>query len=254
MTKNDRYLGTQLFFDKNRKANFEPLLQKYYSTLQGWKSKLLSQAGRTFLIKSILQAFPTYQMQVLALPKETLNQLDRIQRNFWWNKEGQKRQGGFIRAWKYICQPIAQGGLGIKNPHQFNITLLTKLASRLIIEKYKLWAKIIKAKYFPNSHPLEASKSSNLSWIWTSSRKGLDLIKGNFIWQVKNGNSVKIWEDRWIPNSDIPSQPQDSQGTAPTTVQELITEDNTWDQEKLNSYINPEVRNKIQAISPNKEE
>lgn len=83
MTKNDRYLGTPIFFDKNRKANFEPLVQKYYSTLQGWKSKLLSQAGRTILIKSILQDFPTYQMQVLALPKETLNKLDRIQRNFW---------------------------------------------------------------------------------------------------------------------------------------------------------------------------
>lgn len=45
MTKNDRYLGTPLFFDKNKKENFEPLLQKYYATLQGWKTKLLSQAG-----------------------------------------------------------------------------------------------------------------------------------------------------------------------------------------------------------------
>lgn len=98
MTKNDRYLGTPLFFDKNTKTNFEPLLQRYYSTLQGWKSKLLSQAGRTVLIKSILQSYPTYQMQVPALPKETLDQLDRIQRNFWWEKDGQKRKGGFIKA------------------------------------------------------------------------------------------------------------------------------------------------------------
>lgn len=175
MTKNDRYLGTPLFFDKNRKANFEPLLKKYYSTLEGWKSKLLSQAGRTVLIKSILQAYPTYQMQVLALPKETLDQLDHIQRNFWWKKEEKKKQGGFIRAWKIICKPIHQGGLGIKNPHQFNVALLTKLASRLIAEHDQLWVKLLKAKYYPNSHPLEASKKSNLSWIWTSIKKGLNL-------------------------------------------------------------------------------
>ncbi|XP_026399606.1 uncharacterized protein LOC113295487 [Papaver somniferum] len=136
---------------------------------------------------------------------------------------------------------MAQGGLGIKNPHQFNIALLTKLASRLILEKDQLWAKILKAKYFPNSHPLEASKVSKLSWIWTSIRKGLDLIKGNFVWQVKNGNSVKIWEDKWIPNSEVIPQPQDSQATVPKRVQELITEENKWDQEKLDSYFSPKA-------------
>lgn len=82
MTKKDRYLGTPLFFDRNRKENFEPLLQRYYNILQGWKEKLLSQAGRTVLIQATLQSYPTYQMQMLALPKETLDKLDRIQRDF----------------------------------------------------------------------------------------------------------------------------------------------------------------------------
>lgn len=46
MITNERYLGTPLFFDKNKMENFEPILQRYYSTLQGWKSKLISQAGQ----------------------------------------------------------------------------------------------------------------------------------------------------------------------------------------------------------------
>lgn len=62
-------------------------------------------------------------MQILDLPKETLDQMDKIQRDFWWNKDKPKKRGGYFKAWVSICKPISQGGLGIKNPHQFNIAL-----------------------------------------------------------------------------------------------------------------------------------
>lgn len=77
-------------------------------------------------------------MQMLALPKRTLDKLDKIQRDFWWKKDDSKKKGGYIREWNNMCRPKSQGGLGIKNPHKFNIALLTKLASRLIIEKDQL--------------------------------------------------------------------------------------------------------------------
>lgn len=66
---------------------------------------------------------------MLALPKDTLDKLDKIQRDFWWNKDKSKARGRYIKAWKGMCKPKCQGGLGIKNPHNFNIDLLTKLAS-----------------------------------------------------------------------------------------------------------------------------
>lgn len=193
-------------------------------------------------------------MQVLALPKETLDQLDRIQRNFWWEKDGQKRKGGFIKAWKGICKPISQGGLGIKNPHHFNLALLTKLASRLVTEHDQLWVRLLKTKYFSNSHLLEKSRTSNLSWIWTSIQKGLELIKSNYVWQVKNGASGKIWEDRWVPNSDLIQKVSNVQEQAPIRVQELITEENKWDQEKLNQFFFPDDRIKILALNPRNQE
>lgn len=92
LTKKDRYLGTPLFFDKNRKENFEPLLQRYYNTLQGWKAKLLSQAGRTVLIQSILQSYPTYQMQMLAFQKKLQISLTKYKGIFGGTKIGQKEK------------------------------------------------------------------------------------------------------------------------------------------------------------------
>lgn len=38
------------------------LIDKLNSKLQGWKTKLLSQAGRTTLISSVLQSLPLYTL------------------------------------------------------------------------------------------------------------------------------------------------------------------------------------------------
>lgn len=82
--------------------------------------------------------------------------------------------------YKGMCKPKSQGGLGIKNPYNFNIPLLTKLASRVITEKDQLWVKLLEAKYYQGSNPFEPKRNYELSWIWTSIQKGLNIIKGNF--------------------------------------------------------------------------
>ena len=49
-----KYLGINFKFRGNRIADFQFLIDKLISKLQGWKARLLSQAGRATLIKSIL--------------------------------------------------------------------------------------------------------------------------------------------------------------------------------------------------------
>ncbi|XP_026416843.1 uncharacterized protein LOC113312295 [Papaver somniferum] len=65
ISKNDKYLGTPLFFDKNKTNSFEPLINKYYAALQGWIRKMFNHAGRTVLIKNVLSDYPNHQMQCL---------------------------------------------------------------------------------------------------------------------------------------------------------------------------------------------
>ena len=52
--------------------------------LQGLKEKLLSQAGGEVLIKSIIQAIPTYTMSCFKLPKWLIKELEILLRKFWW--------------------------------------------------------------------------------------------------------------------------------------------------------------------------
>lgn len=37
--------------------------------MDGWKERLLNQAGKKILIKAIIQAIPTYAMSILRFPK-----------------------------------------------------------------------------------------------------------------------------------------------------------------------------------------
>ncbi|PWA55547.1 hypothetical protein CTI12_AA426470 [Artemisia annua] len=68
MDSNAKYLGLPSIFGQCKTELFGFLLDKVLQKLQGWKQKVLSQAGREVLIKSVIQAIPTYAMQCFLLP------------------------------------------------------------------------------------------------------------------------------------------------------------------------------------------
>ena len=51
--------------------------------LAGWKGKLLSNAGREILIKTVAEATPTYTMSYFKLPDTLCNELNSMISDFW---------------------------------------------------------------------------------------------------------------------------------------------------------------------------
>ena len=66
-----KYLGAPLFPSTKRSENFNYLVQQVDRRLTGWKMKTLSWAGRNILIKSVVQAVPTFSMSAFDVPKQT---------------------------------------------------------------------------------------------------------------------------------------------------------------------------------------
>ena len=62
-----------------------------------------------------------------------------------------------------------------------------------------LCGRLLKARYFPNTHALAVEPKDGISYAWRSMLRGLDLVREGYIWRIGDGVDVKIWSDPWIP-------------------------------------------------------
>ncbi|GJT10636.1 hypothetical protein Tco_0857678 [Tanacetum coccineum] len=120
-----RYLGLPSVIGRNKNELFSFILDKVLHKMQGWKQKLLSQAGREILIKSVIQAIPSYVMQCYLLPKGFLDKLLTHIRRFFWHGDAHGKHIHWLR-WDRLSKPKDEGGLGFRYLHSFNLALLAK--------------------------------------------------------------------------------------------------------------------------------
>nr|GEW13357.1 reverse transcriptase [Tanacetum cinerariifolium] len=127
--------------------------------------KLLSQSGREVLIKSVIQAIPSYAMQCFLLPRNLLDKLMMI--------------------WQLLTLLflLNKGGSSLVSPDAF-------------------WGRMLKGVYFPHSNFLVAKRGSRPSWLWNSLLYGRDLLLQGVRWHVGNGKNISFWTQKWVPFTD----------------------------------------------------
>lgn len=101
------------------------------SKLEGWKEQFLSQAGKEFLIKSVIQAIPSYVVAIVRLPKNICQSLCSAVANFWWSSKVRNR-GIHWKSWSYMCTNKNNSGMGFKDFATQNFSLLSKQAWRYV--------------------------------------------------------------------------------------------------------------------------
>ena len=102
-------------------------------------------------------------------------------------------------SWDKLTRSKAQGGLGFRDMHSFNLAMLSRQIWRLIQNPESLCAQILKARYFPHTHVLEAVPKDGISYSWRSLLHGLQLFKEGYLWRIGDGTQVRIWSDLWLP-------------------------------------------------------
>ena len=188
---------------RNQKASFNYIKERVWKKLQGWKEKLLSQAGREILIKVVVHAIPTYTMSCFKLPLGLCLEIKSLIRRFWWGQKGERRKVHWVK-WDTLCLPNNEGGMGFKDLANFNDALLAKQAWRLLHNKDSLFYKVIKMKFFPNCSIWEAQETSFGSQAWHSILKGRDFPLKGAKWRVRFGEAISIWNDAWLPSLEHP--------------------------------------------------
>ena len=67
-------------------------MERIWKKLNGWKEKLLSQAGQEILIKVVVQAILIYTMSCFKLPKGLVKDIETFNKKFWWGYQGEQRK------------------------------------------------------------------------------------------------------------------------------------------------------------------
>ena len=121
----ERYLGLPTVVGRKKKASLNFIKDRVWGKLQGWKEKLLSQAGKEVLLKVVVQAIPTFAMSCFRLPIGLCQDIEMLIRKFWWGQRGDRRKIHWAK-WDVLFQPKSEGGLGFKDLCKFNKAMLAK--------------------------------------------------------------------------------------------------------------------------------
>ncbi|XP_038719861.1 uncharacterized protein LOC120012500 [Tripterygium wilfordii] len=71
----NRYLGLPAMIGRSRRSVFHYILDKLRKKINCWSHRNLSQAGEEIFVKAVLQAVPTYAMQLFKFPKSLCNDI-----------------------------------------------------------------------------------------------------------------------------------------------------------------------------------
>jgi ribonuclease HI len=229
----EKYLGLPTVVGRAKNGAFKNLPERSWGKVKGWKGQGLSKAGKETLVKSVLQAVPTYTMGCFQLTKSMCQQLTSISAGFWWGAADGKRKVHWI-SWDKMCATKRNGGLGFRSYPDFNQALLAKQAWRMVTKPDSLCASVLKARYFPNGNFLSAGCPKNASFTWKSMMHGRELLKAGLIWRIGDGSKVSIWKDNCIPRASAQKPLGHKPDVEVEMVHELLLPDgNGWDMDKL---------------------
>ena len=161
-TQFEKYLGLPPVIGRAKKRAFNDLKDRVGRRLQGWKEKLLSQAGREILIKAVIQAIPTYAMSCFKLPLGLCSEISSIAMKYWWGQRGMERKVHWLSK-QQLYHAKDRGGMGFRELSLFNSAMLARQGWRLVQFPNSLLSRVLKAKYYPNQSFLEASVKGNPS-------------------------------------------------------------------------------------------
>ncbi|KAL2920678.1 hypothetical protein RDABS01_012169 [Bienertia sinuspersici] len=113
--------------------------------------------------------------------------------NFFWGKRDGKKGISWI-AWRDVCKPKSQGGLGILTGEELNKLGLIRTCWKLR-ENDNLASSIIRDKYLSNRRSVNFDRGSH---CWRSLGIGWELLKKSLRWEIGSGKNINFWNDWWI--------------------------------------------------------
>ncbi|KAL2237581.1 UNVERIFIED_CONTAM: putative mitochondrial protein [Sesamum indicum] len=190
-----RYLGLPLLSSRLSISDCQPLLSKIDARITGWEGISLSYAGRVQIIKSVLSTLSLYWASAFTLPKAVIKEVEKRLRTFLW--KGTSMTGYAKVAWKDICKPVEEGGLGIKDIGVLNRALMTKkLCDVIRCDRTSIWVEWLQHGRLWNNSIWTVGEQGG-SWSWRKMLRLRSSIQPMVELHIGDGRSFYLWKDSW---------------------------------------------------------
>jgi hypothetical protein len=135
-------------------------------------------------------------MSNIIFSKKIHAKITAIISNFWWTgiNNDPDHKPLCLAAWKNICAPKQEGGLGIRNLMAVNQALILTSIWRIAENPHTQIHLILKSKYFSDTAIWRAKPNLPKSAYWASVMKIIHLMKQNSFYQISQGN-ISIWSN-----------------------------------------------------------
>lgn len=191
----ERYLDLPTAVGRITSGSFDHIGERSRGKMQGWAERFLACSGREVLLKSVIQAIPTYSMSCFQLTKKVCKQLTSSMARFWWSSSIDRRSLHWM-SWERLSAPKEQGGMGFREFENFNLALLGKHGWRFLTHPDSLCSQVLRGKYFPDGDFMRAHAPSSASATWKAIVAGRAALEKGLIKRVGSGQTISIWNDR----------------------------------------------------------
>ena len=161
------YLGVPLSPHRLLASQFTPLLQDLHSSIQGWMGRYLTYAGRLELLRSVLFGKVQFWLNIFPVPDSVLKQIISICRNFLWTGDACRGNSAIV-AWKNVCFPKNEGGLGLFDLQARNRSFLSKQLWNIHLKSDSVWIRWIHHFYLSSDSVWSVQAHHSSSPLWKS--------------------------------------------------------------------------------------
>jgi hypothetical protein len=245
-----KYLGLPSMIGRSKKSIFNYIKDRIWNRISNWSSKMLSQAGKEVLIKSVAQAIPSYCMSVFLLPMSIGDEIEKMLNSFWWGIKENGSKGIRWMSWDKLTMRKEWGGMGFRNIYGFNLAMLGKQGSNLLTNSDAMVSKVFKAKYFPNGNFLGASLGHNPNYVWRSIWSSQTLLKHGYRWKIGDGSLIPIESTPWLRNEQNPFITTTTNHFMQNSMVSSLIDNNTggWNMEIVHEVFNDRDAKEILQI------
>jgi hypothetical protein len=162
-----KYLGVPLSPHRLLASQFSPLLQKLELAVQSWMGKHLSYAGRLELVRTVLYGMVQFWLSIFSMPSSVINQIICICRNFLWSGNHTNSNSALV-AWKQLCLPKKEGGLGLFDLKARNKSFLAKQLWNIHLKTDSIWIQWVHHFYLQQNTLWAVTAHHSSSPLWKS--------------------------------------------------------------------------------------